>query len=55
MNEVLVSNLVEFRDVIALIVWWLYPKIGKISVRGSITFSFGNEDERKDDKNNEDA
>lgn len=50
MNEVLVSNLIEYRDVVALVVWWLYPKITKVSVKGSITFTFGEKKETKDDE-----
>lgn len=53
MNEVLISNLIEYRDVVAITVWWLYPKLGKISVKGSITFSFGDREENKDDESSD--
>lgn len=53
MNEVLISNLIEYRDVVAITVWWLYPKVKKISVKGSITFSFGERGGNKDDKDSD--
>lgn len=55
MSEVLISNLIEYRDVVALMVWWLYRKAEKISVKGNLTFSFGEKKENKDDEDNDDA
>ncbi|MFY4974926.1 hypothetical protein ACOUH1_17365 [Acinetobacter baumannii] len=50
MSEVLISNLIEYRDVVALMVWWLYRKAEKISVKGNLTFSFGERGANRDDK-----
>lgn len=55
MSEVLISNLIEYRDVVALMVWWLYRKAEKISVKGNLTFSFGEKKENKDDEDHDDA
>jgi len=53
MNEV-VANLVEHGELIVIIGCLLYPKIKNVSLKGSITLTFG-EEESKDDKNNEDT
>jgi hypothetical protein len=55
MSEVLISNLIEYRDVIAFMVWWFYPKVAKISIKGNLTFSFGEKKVNKDDEDNNDA
>lgn len=53
MNEV-VANLIEHGELIVLIGYFLYPKIKKVSLKGSITLTFGEEKETKDDKDNQD-
>ncbi len=50
MKEFLISSLIEYRDVVAITVYWLYRKVKKISIKGRITFSFGEREVNKDNK-----
>lgn len=56
MSEALVANLIENSPlVLSILVWWLYSKVKTVSLKGSITLTFGKEKETKDDKSNQDT